>query len=737
MFSALRRPSAPDTISIAIGIFDPILTRRVTPRQVVPPHVKRISGSVLIFRVSRNRIYPELFKTQTRRLGCKPSVSVEWQLNPERVHRKFGDSPETRNVPPSVLAVFVTTTRINLKSFPVRTRRLGFRPSVKVESHMFSELKIPTASVDTSLPIPFTTSFDVSLSASTDSRQIPQNQEVEVYHHKSGKLRIAAPVVKSIPMVIKSPRTLGAIYYRFEATPIDRAASVSRGEASKPRIVEAKSIDSLFYILLAKRNWDARIADLDSLLAAYPPGKTPYPFQFEGIQFLFAKPRALLADEMGLGKTIQAILSMRARIHSGKVQRVLIVCPKSLLPTWEREINEWAPELSVTIVHGVNRKRSLARKHHVYVTNYESVSKEICNEHGWQRPTIPEYDLLIVDEIQNLKNISTVRTRAVIAVKAKQRWGLTGTPMENSFDDYRTIWRVIDPESVNQRLDQKLFVRWTQSNVLRREKASVMKDLPETTTQVVYVDLEGAQRSKYRHLQSQSNKDAGEECRKRGPNSDIALRGYLLGLISKLKQQCVIDEETSISAKVEWIRDHLSAIKEETHGKEKLLLFTQFPDLAVRKWRLLNEFSEFRPMVYYGGTSLKDRNTFVERFEADDQCKMALVGIMAGGTGLTLTRANHLVFLDQWWNPSVMAQAAARIHRIGQTRTCTVTYLLARGTIEDTIHAKLERKHRDACQLFRELTSAGSPTAEDFSDFHNSLSIEDLLEALGVSRSQP
>lgn len=681
MFSALRRPSAPDTVPIAIGIFGPILTSRVTPKQVAPPKVIRVSPSILSFRIKGMRINLESLEAHTRRLRCKPSVTVEWHLVPEQ--------------------------------------------------------KVSTASVDTSLQIPLTTRFDVSLSASTVCRPIPRDREVEVYRHKSGTLRIAAPVVKSIPMVIKSPRTLGAIYYRFEATPIGRAASVSRGEASKPRIVATKSIDALFYILLAKRNWDARIADLDALLAAYPSGKKPYPFQFEGIEFLYGKDRALLSDEMGLGKTIQAILAMRARIHSGQVQRVLIVCPKSLLPTWEREINEWAPELSVTIVHGPNRQRSLARKHHVYITNYESVSKEICNEHGWQRPAIPEYDLLIVDELQNLKNISTVRTSAVIGVKAKQRWGLTGTPMENSFDDYRTIWRVIDPESVNKRIDQRSFVEWTKSNVLRREKASVMKDLPATTTQVVYVDLEGSQRSHYWHLKSQSTKDAEEEFRKRGSKSDFVLQSYLLGLITKLKKQCVIDEETSVSAKVEWLKDHLSTIDDETHGREKLLLFTQFPELAVKKWKLLDEFAEFRPMVYYGGTSLKDRNAFEERFEADDQCKMALVGIKSGGTGLTLTRANHLVFLDQWWNPSVMAQAAARIHRIGQTRTCTVTYLMARDTIEEWIYGKLVQKQRQASQLFRELTSAGSPTAEDFSDFHHALSMEELLEALGVSRSHP
>lgn len=718
MFSALRRPSAPDTVPIDIELFARTSTRRVTPKAVEPPPVTRADPKALRFRVSRQRFRIEPFDLVVGRLRLRPPVTVEWLLAP---------------VPPSELPVPVTTQQIDLAVLTTRSRRLAVRPAIRVENPPIEVPATQTRSVETQ-PAPLASeSIGVTLTTSTVSRNVPEDPDVEVFQHKAGKLLIPAPAVKSVSMVIKRPRTLGAVYYRFESTPIDRAAKVSRGEATKPRFVEANSIDALFYILLAKWNWDARIADLDALLAAYPPGKTPYPFQFEGIKFLYGKDRALLSDEMGLGKTIQAILAMRARIHSGQVQRVLIVCPKSLLPTWEREVNEWAQELSVSIVHGPNRKNALARKHHVYITNYETVAKEICDHLRQQHPSLPDFDLLIVDELQNLKNISTVRTKSVIGVRAKQRWGLTGTPMENSFDDYRTIWRVIDPASVNKRLDQGGFVWWTRTNVLRRLKRDVLKDLPSTRLQVAYVDLEGPQASHYRHLESQSRHDAEDEVRKRGPQSDFALRGYVLELISKLKKQCVIDEETSISAKIEWLKEHLSAIEQETHGEEKLLLFTQYPDLAVNRWRLLDRLKQYHPMVYYGGTSLKERKTFEERFAADDRCKVALIGIMAGGTGLTLTRANHLVFLDQWWNPSVMDQAAARIHRIGQNRTCTVTYLLARGTIEDKIHALLQDKKQRSSRVTDQLTSTVEGQAADLSDFHNALSVKELLGALGVS----
>ena len=225
MFSALRRPSAPETVSINIGIIGPILTSRVTPKQVAPPKVMRVSPSILRFRIKGMRINLESFEAHTRRLRCKPSITVEWQLVPERVIRKSSDSPETLTVSSSVMRVPVTTSQINLESFIAQTRRLGFRPSVTVEWQLVPEQNVATASVDTSLQIPFTSRFDVSLSTSTVCRPIPRDREVEVYRHKSSELRIAAPAVKSIPMVIKSPRTLGAIYYKFETTPIDRAGT--------------------------------------------------------------------------------------------------------------------------------------------------------------------------------------------------------------------------------------------------------------------------------------------------------------------------------------------------------------------------------------------------------------------------------------------------------------------------------------------------------------------------------
>ena len=300
---------------------------------------------------------------------------------------------------------------------------------------------------------------------------------------------LAAPGTASIPVALRPPKTKGRIFVRFCPGPLKNAGDESRKEASRQRAPDDDPFASLFYLLLAQKNWDVRVKGLDALLAAYPENKRPFRFQFEGIQFLASRKRALLADEMGLGKTVQAILAMRARIHAGMVERVLITCPKSLLPTWYTEISIWAPELSVTVVHGPTKQDAISRKHHVYITNYETVTTLICGGHGQHQREIKPFDLLIVDEIQFLKNASSKKSIAVSAVIATQRWALTGTPLENSFDDYRTVWNVISPKMKSLRLSDKRLLSHTKGDVLRREKAAVLKDLPKKVTRIQLVDF--------------------------------------------------------------------------------------------------------------------------------------------------------------------------------------------------------------------------------------------------------
>ncbi len=417
------------------------------------------------------------------------------------------------------------------------------------------------------------------------------------------------------------------------------------------------------------------------------------------------------------------------------VQRVLIACPKSLLPTWYTEISIWAPELSVTVVHGPTKYDAISRKHHIYITNYETVTNLICGGYGQHKSEIKPFDLLIVDEIQYLKNSSAKKSIAVASVIADQRWALTGTPLENSFDDYRTVWNVIDPALKNSWFTDQQLLAETKNNVLRREKTAVMKDLPEKVSRIQLVELEGLQLKRYLELENEARCDVSTNLEMK-PND---LRMYVLALLTKLKQQCIYDEASGTSAKLDWLQEML----EEMHPTgvdrqhcEKALVFTQYPHLVCDKWKFPSSVKEFHPLRYDGSLSEKDRIQFTNTFQTNERHRVAFVSLKAGGTGLTLTRANQVVFLDQWWNPAVMEQAAARVHRIGQNRMCLITSLIAKDTVDERILKILERKQALFEKVMQEVRE-GKKQVADLSNLENALSIDDMLEALGLRRATP
>ncbi|MEX0726887.1 MAG: DEAD/DEAH box helicase [Planctomycetaceae bacterium] len=570
------------------------------------------------------------------------------------------------------------------------------------------------------------TNFDFALS-NLESNYLATNKAHEI------GLELETISTNLIPVEIVSPKTRGRVFVRFSPVPLRNAGENAKKEASRRRSPDEDPFSALFYLLLAQKNWDIRVKGVDALLAAYPENKRPFAFQFEGIQFLASRSRALLADEMGLGKTIQAILAMRARIHAGIIQRVLIVCPKSLLPTWYNEISIWAPELSLTVVHGPSKTVAITRKHHVYITNYETVTRLICDENGVHNREIKPFDLLIVDEIQFLKNASAKKSIAVTGVNAKQRWALTGTPLENSFDDYRNVWKVINPAMSISRLSDKRFLSETKENVLRREKSAVLKDLPDKLCRIQLVELEGGQLERYRQLENAARRNAASILGMK-PND---LRMHVLALLTKLKQQCIYDEESGMSAKLEWIRETL----EEMHPNgvdhrqcEKALVFTQYPNLVCDKWKMPNFLKEYAPLRYDGSLAEADRIDFSNKFQTVERHRIAFISVKAGGTGLTLTRANQVIFLDQWWNPAVMEQAAARVHRIGQTRMCMITSLVAKDTVDERILKILERKQKLFERVMKEIRE-GKRSPEDLTKLENALTVDEMLEALGLSRS--
>ncbi len=553
-------------------------------------------------------------------------------------------------------------------------------------------------------------------------------QILEVNTFTEAELHPAVGKITPIDLSVLPPHCRGRVYKKFVPQPLKSL----EGQLPNPPSPDDDPFALLYFVLLAKKNWDLRVHGLNALLRAFPPGKTPFPYQQTGIKFLSDRPAALLADEMGLGKTVQAILAMRVLIHSGKATRVLVVCPKSLIPTWYQEITEWAPELSITVVHGPDKDKAVRRPHHVYISNYESVNSLSTY---LKSPNCRPFDVLIVDEIQHLKNPDTRKAEAVTSVQASIRWGLSGTPMENRLDDYDAVWNVLIPGSLNRWTSSQMRIEQTQEHVLRREKSTVMTELPEKTVRVVLIDLDEEQRRQYDLIENQLRQ--GIEGSIRSNCGDRDLKGHVFAAIIKLKQLCIYDPNSKQSAKLDWILELLEEMHPDELPKskcEKALIFTQYPNLVWDEWQLPRRLNGFSPLRYDGSLADHERRNFVQTFQKNEEHRLAFLGLKSGGTGLTLTRANHVVFLDQWWNPAIMDQAAARIHRIGQGRNCFVTALIARDTIDERIERLLARKREVFDQLMADL-AAGRKGFDDIPDLNKTLSLDEMLEALGLKRA--
>ena len=447
---------------------------------------------------------------------------------------------------------------------------------------------------------------------------------------------------------------------------------------------------------------------------AFSDGRCPYPFQIEGIRWLLDHPEALLADEMGLGKTMQAILAMRILFHRGALHRVLVVAPASVGATWERELALWAHELAAVRVQGTPTQRNGQWRTgaEVYVVSYESLVRDI------QQPSpvgsIP-FDLCIADEAQKIKNAATATARAVRAVSAEccYRWALTGTPLENAVSDAVSIFRFIspslrlDPQSYSAQMIRDAIA----SQVLRRTKAQVDLQFPELRHDAHWLDLSPGQLNAYWNAEH-----AGvAELRALGIH---ATRIHVLGLITRLKLICNYDEQSNESCKVDFLLDCLDEIA--AYG-EKALVFSQYPHMSLAK--VADRLRRFKPLRFDGSISTSQREQIVEQFQQRDDNDILLMGIRAGGTGITLTRANHVFHFDHWWNPATVDQGSARVHRIGQKRLVFIHSLYARGTIEERIDEILNRKR----QLFQDVFGALEDKA-----VINRLSDEDLFGLFGL-----
>ena len=427
------------------------------------------------------------------------------------------------------------------------------------------------------------------------------------------------------------------------------------------------------------------------------------PYQKDGVAWMhFLRENnfgGILADEMGLGKTLQVLALLQAqRSSSAPHAPALVICPTSLVFNWVAEIAKFTPGLRVLALHGPQRRELFAgiSKHDVIVTSYAVLRRDAEMYRNL------EFDTVILDEAQHIKNRQTQNAQAVKSIRALHRIVLTGTPLENSVLDLWSIFDFLMPgylgtaEDFRERYEQPILrdknggaqarlARRLRPFMLRRLKRDVAADLPDKIEQISYCELNGEQRSIYRQVLEASRREITEAV---NANGLAKSRMVVLTALLRLRQICcdlrllgakLGQEPVDIAGKVE-LFDEL--LEEVIDGGHRVLVFSQFTTmLGLLRDRLIEEKIDF---CYLDG-STKDRAQVVQKFQGDARIPVFLISLKAGGTGLNLTGADTVIHFDPWWNPAVEAQATDRAHRIGQKKVVTSYKLITRGTVEEKI----------------------------------------------------
>jgi non-specific serine/threonine protein kinase len=442
------------------------------------------------------------------------------------------------------------------------------------------------------------------------------------------------------------------------------------------------------------------------------------PYQHTGVMWLRFLARlglgACLADDMGLGKTLQVISLLLLRKEEKPNNKVssLLVVPASLLGNWRSEIERFAPGLVFNIIHPSEQRNHKQGTEHLVITTYGMLTRsDDIRKRKW--------DAVILDEAQAIKNPAARQTRAVKEVNSHVRIALTGTPVENRASDLWSIFDFINPGLLGGAKAFGDFIKannkqaqpdygplraLTKPYILRRLKTDkrVIADLPDKTEMRAFCPLTKMQAALYQK--------SVEDLAKALENSDgIQRRGLVLAFITRFKQICnhpshwLSDGAWAPEASGKF--DRLREITEEiAERQEKVLVFTQFKEVTGPLSEFLTTVFRRPGLVLHGGTAIAKRREFVDSFQRDDGPPFFILTVKAGGAGLNLTQAAHVIHFDRWWNPSVENQATDRAFRIGQKNKVLVHKFVCRGTIEERIDEVIEGKRA----LSNELLEGGS-----------------------------
>jgi SNF2 family DNA or RNA helicase len=427
------------------------------------------------------------------------------------------------------------------------------------------------------------------------------------------------------------------------------------------------------------------------------------PYQKTGVGWLnFLRENnfgGILADEMGLGKTIQILAFLNSLKATSKLQKPsLIICPTTLVFNWAAEAQKFTPDLKILILHGPQRHESFQKASgmNLVITSYGLVRRDI------EFYRTMEWDSVVLDEAQHIKNRQTQNAQAVKAVRSDHRLVLTGTPMENSVLDLWSIFDFLMPGYLGSASDfkeryelpiardketkaQARLGRRLRPFLLRRLKRDVAKDLPAKIEQISFCELSDDQRAIYRQVLEESRREVVEAV---GANGLQKSRLMILTALLRLRQiSCDLRLLKMENAKVSdmpsgKLEMFTELLDEVIDGGHRVLVFSQFVSmLTILRDRLTEMGIEF---CYLDG-STTDRAEVVQRFQSYAEIPIFLISLKAGGVGLNLTGADTVIHFDPWWNPAIEDQATDRAHRIGQTKVVTSYKLIARGTVEEKI----------------------------------------------------
>lgn len=452
------------------------------------------------------------------------------------------------------------------------------------------------------------------------------------------------------------------------------------------------------------------------------------PYQRAGLGWLhFLRETGVggcLADDMGLGKTVQTIAMLEELRANGSTRPSLVVAPRSLLFNWAAEARKFAPQLRVLEHHGAERESHVFGDYDLVLTTYATMRLDIT------RLAKTEFEYVILDEAQAIKNASSQVAKASLLLHGAHRLALSGTPIENHLGELWSLFEFLNPGLLGSaRLFARTFAgksvpperrealaRALRPMILRRTKEQVAPELPDRIEQTLYCELEGKQRAQYDELRDHYRAALLGTVRESGVAKS---RMQILEALLRLRQAAchpalVSADSDAPSAKLDLLLDELEDVLASGH---RALIFSQFTTFLglVR-----NALTERKIEHLYLDGRTRDRQALVDAFQSDDGPPLFLISLKAGGLGLNLTRADYIFLLDPWWNPAVEAQAIDRAHRIGRRNTVVAHRLIARDTVEEKI-LELQARKRDL---------ADSILSEDNSVLRK-LELEDLELLLG------